>query len=190
MSDFYQRGDQSQLPNLERFLSQAGTGQGGRDAVEKATFDRMFSQVQPQFKQQREQLTQNLINRGIPIGSQAYNDAMNRMEQQQNRSRENFALTATREGGAEQSRLYQLLSSGRGQLFGEESRLSDEAARQRGQQFGEGSRLYDESAGRRAQLFGEGTQRFGESAAQRAQMFGEDTQQTAEAASQRGASVW
>ena len=113
--------DNSQLPDLQRFLQQAGTGQGSRDSVEKAAYDRLFRQVEPQFRQQREQLTQNLVNRGIPIGSQAYNDAMNRMEQQQNRARENFALTATREGGAEQSRLYDLLSRGRGQLFGEET---------------------------------------------------------------------
>ena len=177
----FQSRDNSQLPDLQQFLNQAGTGQGSREDVERATFDRMFNMVEPQFRQQREQLTQNLVNRGIPIGSQAYNDAMNRMEQEQNRSRENFALTATREGGAEQSRLYDLLSRGRGQMFGEttQERAEQLAGRQQyfneGQQrfgnlanmfgmerqarqdtFNEGSILADEASRRRAQMYGEG----------------------------------
>ena len=172
-SDFYQRNDPSQLPNIQRFLDQAGTEQGSRDEVEQATYDRMYRHVEPQFQQQREQLTQNLVNRGIPIGSQAYDDAMNRMEQEQNRARENFALTATREGGAEQSRLYQLLSSGRQQLFGEGSRMSDEASRQRAQMFGEGTQQTAEAAQQRAQLFGEETQGRAEQLAGRQQWVNE-----------------
>ena len=157
-----------------------GQRQGSRDEVEKATYDRMYRHVEPQFQQQREQMTQNLVNRGIPIGSQAYNDAMNRMEQEQNRARENFALTATREGGAEQSRLYDLLSSGRSQLFGEGSRMSDEASRQRAQMFGEDTQRTADAAQQRAQMFGEETRISDEASRQRAQMFGEETQGRAE----------
>ena len=177
----FQSRDTSQLPDLQQFLNQAGTGQGSRDEVEQATFDRMHRMVAPQFQQQREQMKQNLVNRGIPIGSQAYNDAMNRMEQEQNRAMENFALTATQAGGAEQSRLYNLLASGRQQMFGEETqgRAEQLAGRQQyfneGQQrfgnlanmfgmerqarqdtFNEGSILSDEASRRRAQMYGEG----------------------------------
>ena len=190
--------DTSQYPDLQRFLDQAGTGQGSRDEVEQATYDRMFNMVQPQFQQQREQMTQNLVNRGIPIGSQAYNDAMNRMEQEQNRAMENFALTATQAGGAEQSRLYNLLASGRQQMFGEETQGRAEQLAGRQQWVNEGAgnfnrqlqsqgfnrdtqqgnfnnlaSMFDMERGARQDYFNEGNILSDEAARRRAQMYGE-----------------
>ena len=190
--------DTSQYPDLQRFLDQAGTGQGSRDEVEQATYDRMFNMVQPQFQQQREQMTQNLVNRGIPIGSQAYNDAMNRMEQEQNRAMENFALTATQAGGAEQSRLYNLLASGRQQMFGEETQGRAEQLAGRQQWVNEAANnfnrelqsqgfnrdtqqgnfnnlasMFDMERGARQDYFNEGNILSDEAARRRAQMYGE-----------------
>ena len=52
-------------------------------AVQDATFQLGKRQLDPILSSQRKELEQSLANQGIPMGSEAYNSAMNRMERSQ-----------------------------------------------------------------------------------------------------------
>jgi hypothetical protein len=54
-----------------------------RSNIEQTLFDRQLGLLQPEFTRQSQDLQQNLADRGIPITSQAYNDATNRLQSQQ-----------------------------------------------------------------------------------------------------------
>lgn len=84
-SDFTknQRLDQERLAmELSRELS-GNLPSTDNEAVRNATFQLGKQQLDPELKSQREALALELANRGIPINSEAYNSAMNRLEQQQ-----------------------------------------------------------------------------------------------------------
>lgn len=53
------------------------------ELVRQTTFDLGMRQLQPQLKSQRDALATQLANQGIPINSEAYNSAMNRLDQAQ-----------------------------------------------------------------------------------------------------------
>jgi hypothetical protein len=53
------------------------------EAVRRATFELGKRQLDPELKSQREALATRLANQGIPIGSEAYNAEMNRLERSQ-----------------------------------------------------------------------------------------------------------
>jgi hypothetical protein len=53
------------------------------EAVRQATFELGKRQLDPELKSQREALATRLANQGIPIGSEAYNSEMNRLERSQ-----------------------------------------------------------------------------------------------------------
>jgi hypothetical protein len=53
------------------------------EAVRQATFELGKRQLDPELKNQREALATRLANQGIPIGSEAYNSEMNRLERSQ-----------------------------------------------------------------------------------------------------------
>ncbi|NBO22622.1 hypothetical protein EBU94_04685, partial [bacterium] len=53
------------------------------EAVRNATFELGKRQLDPELKSQRENLARQLANQGIPIGSEAYNSEMNRLERSQ-----------------------------------------------------------------------------------------------------------
>jgi len=53
------------------------------EAVRQATFELGKRQLDPELKSQREALATRLANQGIPIGSEAYNAEMNRLERSQ-----------------------------------------------------------------------------------------------------------
>ena len=84
-SDFTkaQRLDQERLA-ME--LSQSLSGNlptTDNEAVRQATFELGKKQLEPELKSQREALATQLANRGIPIGSDAYNSEMNRLDRSQ-----------------------------------------------------------------------------------------------------------
>ena len=84
-SDFTknQRLDQERLAmELSRGLS-GNLPLTDNETVRNATFQLGKQQLDPELKSQRETLALELANRGIPINSEAYNSAMNRLEQQQ-----------------------------------------------------------------------------------------------------------
>ena len=59
-----------------------------RQRVEQALYDRMSALYEPEFAQAKEQLTARLAQQGIPVGSQAWQDAMGQLEKSQNLQRQ------------------------------------------------------------------------------------------------------
>ena len=119
-----------------------------RKQVTQSVFDRQLGLLQPEFTRQREELAQNLANRGIPIGSEAYNQATNRLDTQQSEQTQRLAQAADVAGGAEASRTFGMTLQARNQAIADQLRANDlsNMARQaqlneriglRGQQFNE-----------------------------------------------------
>jgi len=84
-SDFTknQRLDQERLAmELSRSLS-GNLPSTDSETVRNATFELGKRQLDPEFKNQREKLATQLANQGIPINSEAYNSAINRLERSQ-----------------------------------------------------------------------------------------------------------
>ena len=119
-----------------------------RKQVTQSVFDRQLGLLQPEFTRQREDLAQNLANRGIPIGSEAYNQATNRLDTQQSEQTQRLAQAADVAGGAEASRTFGMTLQARNQAIADQLRANDlsNMARQaqlneriglRGQQFNE-----------------------------------------------------
>lgn len=68
------------------------------EEVSSAYAQRAQNTLDPQFERQRRQMSQRLVDQGIPMNSEAYNEAMNRMESSQNQARENVALSSVDRG--------------------------------------------------------------------------------------------
>lgn len=98
--------------------------QGGfgaqRQAAADAAYNQFSNRMEPRFAEQQQNFEQQMINRGIPMGSEQYEREKSRMEQSQNDARENAMNQAYLTGGQEQSRLFGLASGARGQLYGEQ----------------------------------------------------------------------
>ena len=93
--------------------------QGAAD-VERATFERGMNLLEPQFERQQERLENQLIQRGIPRSSEAFQEEFRtRIDDPRNRALENLALSSVGAGRAEQSRLLQADLARRGQRLGE-----------------------------------------------------------------------
>tara|TARA_R110000737_G_scaffold137835_3_gene168771 strand:- start:85 stop:1386 length:1302 start_codon:yes stop_codon:yes gene_type:complete len=90
-----------------------------RTGIEQDVFSRELGLLNPEMSRQTETLKQNLQNRGLPIGSAAYNDAVDRLERSQGEQLGRLAQTARITGGQEASRQFGMQSTARGQQFGE-----------------------------------------------------------------------
>ena len=181
MTDF-ERPDYSKLADFERPNYGGLPGLPGQDdlggwaqEVEDATFERGINQLQPGFDQRQDELRTRLANQGLPMTGEAYDHATNRLDQSQGNQRENLALSSVLAGRQEQSRLYDIGSRRRGQLFNEQTTRRGQTAAERGQQFNEFTTQRGQTAAERGQQFGEFTTRRGQSAGERGQMFGEVT---------------
>lgn len=113
----YQRdiytGDLINLDPSQRYQQQA----------EDAIYGQWSNRQEPRMQQEVAQLETRLRNQGLKPGDQAYNEAMQRLIQDQNDARTNAQYQATIGSGAEASRMFGMDSSARGQMFGE--RLSE-----------------------------------------------------------------
>jgi hypothetical protein len=99
-SDFTknQRLDQERLAmELSRSLS-GNLPTTDNEAVRNATFQLGKSQLDPLLQSQREALATQLANQGIPINSEAYNSAMNRLERSQGEQLNNLSLQSLMAG--------------------------------------------------------------------------------------------
>lgn len=81
--------------DVQQFNNRAG------DAV----YSEAMRRLQPQFDTQTRRFEQQLADRGIPVGSEAYNSAMQQMQQSQNDARLNANDRATATAGAEAQRM-------------------------------------------------------------------------------------
>jgi len=110
---------------------------GDAQALTDATFQAATQRLQPQFDEQRGKLEQRLADQGLPIGSEAYQTELNRLEESQNEQLSRLSLDSVAQGRAEQDRLARLQAALRGQQFNEQIGLSGLEQNLRGQQFGE-----------------------------------------------------
>lgn len=90
-----------------------------RNLVTDAVYGQQSRYLDPQYSQGFSDLTSNLANQGIMEGSDAYNRAMNNFNLQKTAAYGDARDRAIQEGGAEQSRLYNLDLSGRNQGINE-----------------------------------------------------------------------
>ena len=102
-------------------------GQG--DSLEKATFQRGLNRIDPYMQEQRSAMAQRLQNQGLPVGSEAYNQELNRFDRSRGDQLENLALSSVGAGRAEQGRLF-------GQDFASGQFEAGEAGRQFGERMG------------------------------------------------------
>jgi len=75
-----------------------------RDDVQGAFYNRQASLLEPQFQQQEEAMIQRLADQGIPVGSEAYNDAMGNLKRGQGEQRQRIANDAVLAAGNESQR--------------------------------------------------------------------------------------
>jgi len=144
-----QAPDLGALPDMPT----AGQFQGMGDSLEQATYDRGFNRLSPQFEDRENQLASMLANRGIALGSEAYEREMDRYGRERGDALENLALSSVGAGRAEQDRLTRLASALRGQRFGEEMGVAGFEAGEAARQFGEGLAGSQFQAGDQQRLF-------------------------------------
>jgi len=116
-----------------------GSGDFGaeRQRVEGALMDRAASRLEPRFEQEEARLEQSLANRGIPPGSEQWNQEMANFSMAKNDAYDAAMNQAIAAGGAEQSRLFGQALQARGQQFGEGTTRSQFGAQQQAQQYGQ-----------------------------------------------------
>jgi hypothetical protein len=170
-SDFATSVSTANLPTLPSDF------EATRSSVASSIFDRQLGLLQPEFTRQRQELESNLINRGIPITSDPYNQAVNRLETQQNEALQRLAQQADVGGGAEAQRLFNQASQARGQQFGERQTdvtLGNQALQNRfAQQQSEAQRRFGETSAVRGQTLGERQRQLELQNQARGQEFGE-----------------
>jgi hypothetical protein len=108
-----------------------------RSNIEQTLYNRQLGLLQPEFTRQREDLEQNLADRGIPITSDAYNSAINRFESQQGEQLGRLAQQATLAAGQESDRLVNQARQARQQQFGERAAAGEFGLAAQGQGFGQ-----------------------------------------------------
>jgi hypothetical protein len=151
--------------------------------LERATFERGRSLLEPQFGRAMRDAEVRLSERGLPLGSEAGSEILGGVQSEQNRALNELALASVAAGRGEQARLFGQDMALRGQQFGERAtgtQLGNQAIGQnfsqdtglRGQQFGEQQA--------RASLFNQaGQQAFGQNTAARQQLVNERMNQAA-----------
>ena len=108
---------------------------GFRSNIEQTLFDRQLGLLQPEFNRQSQDLQQNLADRGIPITSQGYNDATNRLQSQQGEQMQRLAQQATLAAGQESDRIVNQNRDIRAQQFGERAAAGEFGLASQGQGF-------------------------------------------------------
>lgn len=106
--------DQSQLPELSTDFS------GDASRMEDATYQRALGLMNPEFDRQQSQMENRLVQQGIPIGSEAYNDEMGRFEKGRNEAQLAAALESVGAGRQEHSRMFDVNQRARQQGVAEQ----------------------------------------------------------------------
>lgn len=115
ISQFGQQGalNYDGLPSLANDFSQ------DRNRIEDSVYNRFDRRMGDRFSQQQEELQQQLANRGIPMGSERYNEEMNRFNQSKNDAYLDAKSQAVQMGGAEQQNMFNMNLTGRQQGINE-----------------------------------------------------------------------
>ncbi len=115
---------------------------GDASRVEEATYQAALNRMQPQMEKQRRQIEQRLADQGLPMGSEAYQEELNRLEQSQADQLNQLSLESVMAGRAEQDRLARLAMTQQGQQFNVQSGLTSLENQARAGQFGEIGTLF------------------------------------------------
>lgn len=99
-----QLSDVSQLAQQQQ-LSALGTYTGDPTRAADAYYKAQMAYLQPQMQRQVERAESSLTNRGLPIGSSAWNEAMEGVYDAQNRSLESLTANALAQGQQYQSNI-------------------------------------------------------------------------------------
>tara|TARA_R110002020_G_scaffold235175_2_gene447340 strand:- start:2454 stop:3521 length:1068 start_codon:yes stop_codon:yes gene_type:complete len=95
---------------------------GARQQVIDSLYDQYKSRLDPRFSDERTALETRLATQGIPVGSDAFNEAMESQGRTRNDAYDQALRSAISGGGAEQSRLFGLGSSARDRAISEYER--------------------------------------------------------------------
>ena len=164
--------DPTQLGNLQNFNQSISSGvalptglstegltalqsdpEAFRSNIESTLYNRQLGLLQPEFTRQREELESNLINRGIPITSDPYNTAVNRLDTQQNEALSRLAQQATLAAGQESDRLVNQGRQNRAMEFGERAASGEFGLAANQASFGQNaSNVQLQNAGRQQQI--------------------------------------
>jgi hypothetical protein len=105
--------DFSGLPEINKDYSQ------DRQRVEDSIYSRFQRRFKDQFAEEKNNLQQQLADRGIPMGSERYNKEMQQLSQRQNDATLNAQAQAVEMGGQEQQNLFNMGLTGRQQGLNE-----------------------------------------------------------------------
>lgn len=88
--------------------------------LEQREFDRAMELMRPELQRQERNFESTMANRGIPLGGEAYSDARNQFDQARDSMIRGAAYDAMNAGNAEQSRLYNMARTERGDDINEQ----------------------------------------------------------------------
>ena len=172
-------------PNSGRYFGAPNRDFAGQGAsLERATFQRGLNRIDPYMQEQRSAMAQRLQNQGLPVGSEAYNQELNRFDRSRGDQLENLALSSVGAGRQEQGRLFgQDLASGQfnaseaQRQFGERLGATSFNASEQGRGFRENlasnQNQFNQRLASNQFNAGESQRNFGERFAGEGQFFGQ-----------------
>jgi hypothetical protein len=160
-------GEIAYAPRTERLQRQLDTSNLANMPVNAGMTaqNAILSRLSPQLQQERSQLQTQLVNQGIPPGSEAYRVAMTQQNQRENDMLNqaavqgiNLDMAARQQGLGEQQTLGSFANQAANQTF--QNRLAQQQAQNQAQQQGFGQRVQSGEFGNAAQMayFGAGLQ--------------------------------
>ena len=111
----FQKGQRGRQEQLASELSGQLMGQDLPGTDGSARFEQGRELLQPQFQQERERLSQQLADQGLPAGSEAHTRELNRLEQSQGRQLQELSFNAVQTAEAQRSARFNEISSLLGQ---------------------------------------------------------------------------
>lgn len=86
------------LPNMGNYTFSADASDEARQRAEQATYNAYVDKLTPQYEKRRADLETRLANQGLAVGSEAYQRAMNDLEQEQNNALNQAAYNSVNQG--------------------------------------------------------------------------------------------
>jgi hypothetical protein len=111
----FQKGQRGRQEQLASELSGQLMGQDLPGTDGSARFEQGRELLQPQFQQDRERLSQQLADQGLPAGSEAHTRELNRLEQSQGRQLQELSFNAVQTAEAQRAARFNEISSLLGQ---------------------------------------------------------------------------
>ena len=159
-------------------LTRPGDFGDERASYEKAMFDRGMHLLRPEFDKQQSNLDRRLYQRGIAEGSQASNDQRQSFGDRRARAYGDLAMSSVAAGATEQSRLADMASRNRDQLFNEDRTLVNDRFGRDLASSGENRAIIGEQFGRDQtainNAFGRDLALYSANQAERQNAFGRD----------------